>query len=43
MAISKKSLLINRIDEYNRVNTAMADEGLMIRIRDAYYQKVTPK
>jgi len=43
MAISKKSLLADRFDEFNQVNTALANEGVLIRIRDAYYQRYAPK
>lgn len=42
MAISKKSTFIKRLEEFNRVNTELANEGILIRVRDAYYQKYTP-
>ncbi len=42
MAISRKSPLADRFDEFNQVNTALANEGVLIRIRDMYYQRYTP-
>ena len=42
MAISRKSPLADRFDEFNRVNTALADEGVQAQIRNAYYRKFTP-
>ncbi|MFH0997876.1 MAG: hypothetical protein V1844_20610 [Pseudomonadota bacterium] len=43
MTISRKSPLVGRFDEFNQVNTALANEGVLMRIRDAYYQKYAPK
>jgi polar amino acid transport system substrate-binding protein len=42
MAMSKQSRLINRFDEFNQVNTALADEGILTLIRDKYYRQYTP-
>jgi polar amino acid transport system substrate-binding protein len=43
MAISRKSPLVGRFDEFNQVNSALANEGVLKRIRDVYYQRYEPK
>lgn len=42
MAISRKSPLAGRFDEFNRVNAALSKEGVPARIREAYYRKYSP-
>lgn len=43
MTLSKKSPLAQRLDEFNQVNTQLAKDGVLARIRDAYYAKYTPQ
>lgn len=42
MAVSRKSPLINRIDEFNKINNELIEEGFIQKTIDLYYKKYKP-